>query len=82
MFARWNLPKVAREVIKAVRPGTKFKGQKTAKELMATNEKSLQRVMDRGGYNPNDPNTKAFLHSYRKQTTKKILKQNKPEGKK
>ena len=53
--------------------------KKTAKELMATNEKSLQRVMDRGRYDPNDPNIKPFLHKYRKQTTKKILKQNKPK---
>ena len=32
MFARWNLPKVAEKVIKSVKPGTKFKGQKTVKE--------------------------------------------------
>ena len=56
--------------------------KKTARELMDTNEKSLQRVMDRGGYDPNDPNMRPFLHKYRKQTTKKILKQNKPSGKK
>ena len=56
--------------------------KKTARELMDINEKSLQRVMDRGGYDPNVPHTKSFLHKYRKQTTKKILKQNKPGGKK
>ena len=32
MFARWNLPKKAVEAIKSVKPGTKFKGQKTVKE--------------------------------------------------
>ena len=53
--------------------------KKTARELLDINEKSLQRVIDRGSYNPNDPSTKAFLHKYRKQTTKKILKQNKPK---
>ena len=57
----------------------KGKGKKTARELLDINEKSLQRVIDRGSYNPNDPSTKAFLHKYRKQTTKKILKQNKPK---
>ena len=53
--------------------------KKTARELLDINEKSLQRVIDRGSYNPNDPHTKAFLNKYRKQTTKKILKQNKPK---
>ena len=55
------------------------KGKKTARELLDINEKSLQRVMDKGGYDPNVPHTKSFLHKYRKQTTKKILKQNKPK---
>ena len=32
MFARWNLPKKAVEAIKSVKPGTKFKGQKTVEE--------------------------------------------------
>ena len=31
MFARWNLPKVVK-TITSVKPGTKFKGQKTVKE--------------------------------------------------
>ena len=31
MFARWNLPKVV-ETITSVRPGTKFKGQKTVEQ--------------------------------------------------
>ena len=35
MFARWNLPKVAEKVIKSVKPGTKFKGQKTVGEIKA-----------------------------------------------
>ena len=35
MFARWNLPKKAVEAIKSVRPGTKFKGQKTVGEIKA-----------------------------------------------
>ncbi len=43
--------------------------KKTARESMATNEKSLQRVRDRGGYDPNVPNISPFLHKYRKQTT-------------
>ena len=40
MFARWNLPKAVGEVIKAVRPGTKFKGQKTVDEVQAEAAKS------------------------------------------
>ena len=35
MFTRWNLPKKAAEAIKSVRPGTKFKGQKTVGEIKA-----------------------------------------------
>jgi len=35
MFARWNLPKKAVEAIKSVRPGTKFKGQKTVGQIKA-----------------------------------------------
>ena len=35
MFARWNLPKKAVEAIKSVRPGTKFKGGKSASEWKA-----------------------------------------------
>ena len=35
MFARWNLPKVVGEAIKAVRPGTKFKGQKTVGQVQS-----------------------------------------------
>ncbi len=35
MFARWNLPKKAVEAIKSVKPGTKFKGQKTVGEIKA-----------------------------------------------
>ena len=31
MFARWNLPNVVK-TITSVKPGTKFKGQKTVKE--------------------------------------------------
>ena len=35
MFARWNLPKKAVEAIKSVRPGTKFKGQRTVGQIKA-----------------------------------------------
>ena len=40
MFARWNLPKVVGEAIKAVRPGTKFKGQKTVGQVQSDAAKS------------------------------------------
>ena len=40
MFARWNLPKVVGEAIKAVRPGTKFKGQKTVGQVQSAAAKS------------------------------------------
>ena len=35
MFARWNLPKKAVEAIKSVKPGTKFKGQKTVGQVQS-----------------------------------------------
>ena len=40
MFARWNLPKVVGEAINAVRPGTKFKGQKTVGQVQSDAAKS------------------------------------------
>ena len=33
MFARWLLPKAGTKVIKSVKPGTKFKGQKTVEQI-------------------------------------------------
>ena len=40
MFARWNLPKKAVEAIKSVKPGTKFKGQKTVGQVKLDAAKS------------------------------------------
>ena len=73
--------KFVTEVVKAgaKKFGSKVVQKKTAKELMATNEKSLQRVISKGGYDVQKPEIRSFLHKHRKQTTKKILKQNKPK---
>ncbi len=40
MFARWNLPKKAVEAIKSVKPGTKFKDQKTVGQVQSEAAKS------------------------------------------
>ena len=73
MFARWNLPKVA-EVIKAVRPGTKFKGQKTVGQVKLDAAKSkLKMAKDalKETFKKTDENLKKFKETVKKQ--KKIL---------
>ena len=71
--------KVLRKGVETIKNIKATPDKTSAKDLIKTNEKSLQRVIDKGSYDPNEPSTKSFLHKYRKQTTKKILKQNKPE---
>jgi hypothetical protein len=46
MFARWNLPKKAVEAIKSVKPGTKFKGQKTKESFIETGKKFKKKMAD------------------------------------
>ena len=43
MFARWNLPKVVK-TITSVKPGTKFKGQKTVGQVKL--DASLKKLKD------------------------------------
>ena len=46
MFARWNLPKKAVEAIKSVKPGTKFKGQKTKESFIEAGKKFKKKLAD------------------------------------
>jgi hypothetical protein len=54
-------------------------GKKTAREILDASEKSIQKVINRGGYDIKKPEIKNVMQKWRKQTVKKILKQNKPE---
>ena len=54
-------------------------GKKTAREILDASEKSIQKVISRGGYNIKKPEIKNVIQKWRSQTVKKILKQNKPK---
>ena len=54
-------------------------GKKTAREILDASEKSIQKVINRGGYDIKKPEIKNVIQELRKQTVKKILKQNKPK---
>ena len=54
-------------------------GKKTAREILDASEKSIQKVINRGGYDIKKPEIKNVMQKWRKQTVKKILKQNKPK---
>ena len=74
MFARWNLPKVVGEAIKAVRPGTKFKGQKTVGQVQSDAAKSKLKMAKENlaqTFKKTDESLKKFGKTVKKQ--KKIL---------
>ena len=74
MFARWNLPKVVGEAIKAVRPGTKFKGQKTVGQVQSDAAKSKLKMAKENleqTFKKTDESLKKFGKTVTKQ--KKIL---------
>jgi len=82
----FKLKKLAKTAGKVLRKGVetikniKATPDKTsAKDLIKTNEKSLKKVIDKVGYNIQKPEIRSFLHKHRKDTTKKILKTNKPK---
>ena len=54
-------------------------GKKTARKILDASEKSIQKVISRGSYNIKKPEIKNVMQKWRKQTVKKILKQNKPK---
>ena len=54
-------------------------GKKTAREILDASEKSIQKVISRGGYDIKKPEIKNVRQKWRKQTVKKILNQNKPK---
>ena len=73
--------KFVTEVVKAgvKKFGSKVVQKKTAREILDASEKSIQKVINRGGYDIKKPEIKNVVQKWRKQTVKKILKQNKPE---
>ena len=75
MFARWNLPKVAEKVITSVKPGTKFKGQKTVGQVQSDAQKSKLKMTKENleqTFKKTDKNLKKLTETTRK--TRKSLR--------
>ena len=74
-----KVEKVLRKGVDIIKNITATPHKTSAQNLIKTNEKSLKKVIDRGGYDIQKPEIRSFLLKHRKDTTKKILKTNKPK---